>query len=294
MLAYRPPQQDIGFALAHFAGSERFAGWESTKHADPETIADLLAELGRFASEVWAPLNQVGDVEGVRLDHDTGRIVMPRGFPEAYHRYVAAGWNAVPFPADFGGGDFPWAVAVAMQELLFSANMAFTVCTLLTQGAIDALLHHGSEEQQERYLPRMVSGQWTGTMNMTEPEAGSDVGALRCRAVPADDGTWRIFGQKVLEASASTMTDDIVHLVPPDPRCAPGHQGDQLLRRAQVRPRCQRCARCAQRHRLRLHRAQDGPARQPDLRAVLWRRRWRQRWPSCSAPSSTAWPRCSR
>ena len=120
----------------------------------------------------------------------------------------------MPFPPEHGGGGFPWLVAIAMQEMLTSANMGFSLCPLLTQGAIEMLSHHGSEEQQERYLRKMVSGEWTGTMNLTEPEAGSDVGALRTRAVPADDGTWRITGPKIfITYGDHDLTENIVHLV---------------------------------------------------------------------------------
>ena len=123
---------------------------------------------------------------------------MPDGFARAYARYVQAGWAGVPFPAEYGGGGFPWLVAIAMQEMMTAANMAFSLCPLLTQGAIDMLLHYGSEEQREVYLPKMVTGEWTGTMNLTEPQAGSDVGALTTKAVPAGDGTWRITGPEDL------------------------------------------------------------------------------------------------
>src|SRR5262249_10109911 len=144
-----------------------------------------------------APLNRVGDEVGAVHDADTNTVTTPPGFPDAYAQYVDAGWGAVPFPADYGGGGFPWLMGIAMQELITSANMSFSMCPLLTQGAIDLLLHHGSEEQNEIYLRRMVSGEWPGTMNLTEPEAGSDVGALRTRAVKQDDGTYRITGTKI-------------------------------------------------------------------------------------------------
>ena len=120
----------------------------------------------------------------------------------------------MPFPAEYGGGGFPWLVAIAMQEMLTASNMGFSLCPLLTQGAIDMLLHYGSEEQREVYLPKMVTGEWTGTMNLTEPQAGSDVGALTTKAVPADDGTWRITGQKIfITYGEHDLADNIVHLV---------------------------------------------------------------------------------
>ena len=120
----------------------------------------------------------------------------------------------MPFPADYGGGGFPWLVGIVLQEMVTAANMGFSMCPLLTQGAIDMLLHYGSEEQRETYLPKMVTGEWTGTMNLTEPQAGSDVGALTTKAVPADDGTWRITGQKIfITYGEHDLADNIVHLV---------------------------------------------------------------------------------
>jgi alkylation response protein AidB-like acyl-CoA dehydrogenase len=162
---------------------------------------------------VVAPTNQVGDEQGSRRQAD-GTVVTPDGFREAYAQYVDAGWGAVPFDPEYGGGGFPWLVAVALQELLTSANMAFSLAPLLTQGAIDMLSHHASTEMKARYLPKMITGEWTGTMNLTEPEAGSDVGALRTKAIPAPDGSWRISGQKIfITYGEQDMTDNIVHLV---------------------------------------------------------------------------------
>ena len=128
--------------------------------------------------------------------------------------YVDAGWPAVPFPQEYGGGGFPWLVGTAMQEAQTSANMAFSLCPMLTQGAIDMLVHYGSEDQRETYLAKMVTGEWTGTMNLTEPQAGSDLGALTTRAVPAGDGTWRITGQKIfITYGEHDLADNIVHFV---------------------------------------------------------------------------------
>ena len=163
-------------------------------------------------SEVLAPLNRSGDRQGVRVEGDEVRTA--DGFADAYRRYVDAGWGGVPFDPAYGGGGFPWAVALALQEMLTAANMSFSLCPLLTQGAVDMLSHHGSEEQKETWLPKLVSGEWTGTMNLTEPQAGSDVGALATRAVPADDGTWRITGQKIfITYGEHDLADNIVHLV---------------------------------------------------------------------------------
>jgi len=213
MAEYVPPLDDIRFTLEHVTDLAALAELPRFRHADPATVADLLDEAGRFFAEQFAPLNRLGDVQHSRRNPD-GSVTTPEGFTKAYHRYVDAGWPAVPFPPEFGGGGFPWLVGVAMQEELTSANMGFSLCPLLTQGAIDMLLHNGSEAQREVYLPKMVTGEWSGTMNLTEPQAGSDVGALTTRAVPADDGTWRITGQKIfITYGEHDLTDNIVHLV---------------------------------------------------------------------------------
>ena len=214
MADYRAPLRDLRFTLEHLVDLPALSKLPVFEHADPETVYGLLGEFGRFVSEVLAPLDRVGDTVGSRLDPDTHAVTTPPGFIEAYRRYVEAGWGSVPFEPEYGGGGFPWLVAVAMQEILTAGNMAFSLCPLLTQGAIDMLRHHGSEEQHERYLRRMVSGEWTGTMNLTEPDAGSDVGALRTRAVPADDGTWRISGTKIfITYGEQDLTENIIHLV---------------------------------------------------------------------------------
>jgi alkylation response protein AidB-like acyl-CoA dehydrogenase len=211
---FAPPLRDMRFALDHLVDARGLAELPGYEHADLETMVGLLEEFGRFCAEVLAPLNRVGDSSGSRLDPDTGEVTTPPGWKEAYAKYVEAGWGSVPFPEAHGGGGFPWLLATAMQELLTASNMGFSLCPLLTQGAIDMLEAHGSEEQQEVYLRPMVSGEWTGTMNLTEPQAGSDVGALATKAVPAGDGTWRISGQKIfITYGEQDLTENIVHLV---------------------------------------------------------------------------------
>jgi 3-(methylthio)propanoyl-CoA dehydrogenase len=213
MSDYSPPLDDMRFVLEHVVdlpALSKLPGWE---HADPEMVLGILEESGRFFAQEFAPLNRIGDVQHSRRNDD-GSVTTPDGFARAYHRYVDAGWAGVPFPAEYGGGGFPWTVAIAMQEMMTAANMAFSICPLLTQGAIDMLLHYGSEEQREQYLPRMVTGEWSGTMNLTEPQAGSDVGALTTRAEPADDGTWRITGQKIfISYGEHDLAENIIHLV---------------------------------------------------------------------------------
>jgi len=213
MAEYVPPLRDIRFVLENLAGLDGLSKLEAYAHADPDTVLGVIEESGRFMAEVIAPLNRVGDAVGSALDGD-GNVTTPPGFKEAYRQYVEAGWGAVPFPGEFGGGGFPWLVAVVMQELMNSASMAFSTCPILTQGAIDMLAQHGSPAQQATYLEKMVSGQWAGTMNLTEPQAGSDLGAVRATAVPAGDGTWRITGQKIfITFGEHDLTGNIIHLV---------------------------------------------------------------------------------
>jgi alkylation response protein AidB-like acyl-CoA dehydrogenase len=211
---FTPPVDDVRFVLEHLVDARGLAELPGFEHADLDTMEGLVAEFGRFCAEVLAPLNKVGDTHGSRHSPETGEVTTPPGWREAYAKYVEAGWGSVPFPPEHGGGGFPWLLAITLQELLTAANMGFSLCPLLTQGAIDMLAEHGDEEQQELYLRKMVSGEWTGTMNLTEPQAGSDVGALTTRAVPADDGSWRISGQKIfITYGEQDLTENIVHLV---------------------------------------------------------------------------------
>jgi 3-(methylthio)propanoyl-CoA dehydrogenase len=213
MTDYSAPLADMRFVLENIVDLPALASLAGFEHAEPEMVYGVLEESGRFFAQEFGPLNRVGDTQHSRRNDD-GTVRTPDGFRRAYERYVAAGWAGVPFPAEYGGGGFPWLVAIAMQEMITAANMGFSLCPLLTQGAIDMLLHYGSEEQREVYLPRMVSGEWTGTMNLTEPQAGSDVGALTTKAVPVDDGTWRITGQKIfITYGEHDMADNIIHLV---------------------------------------------------------------------------------
>jgi 3-(methylsulfanyl)propanoyl-CoA dehydrogenase len=213
MTDYSAPLADMRFVLENVVDLPALASLTGFEHAEPEMVYGVLEESGRFFAQEFGPLNRVGDTQHSRRNED-GTVGTPDGFRRAYQRYVDAGWAGVPFPATYGGGGFPWLVATAMQEMITAANMGFSLCPLLTQGAIDMLLHYGSEEQREVYLPRMVTGEWTGTMNLTEPQAGSDVGALTTKAVPADDGTWRITGQKIfITYGEHDLADNIVHLV---------------------------------------------------------------------------------
>ena len=212
MSDYTPPLRDINFLLDHVTPIEGLSKLAPFGDIDRDAVQSIIEEFGRLMSDVWAPLNAVGDTEGSHVDGD--EVVTATGFKEAYQQYAEAGWGAVPFEEAYGGGGFPWLVGIVQQELLNSANMALAMAPLLTQGAIDAILHHGSEQQKEQYLLKMVSGEWTGSMNLTEPDAGSDVGALRTKAVKQDDGSYRISGQKIfITFGEHSFTENIVHLV---------------------------------------------------------------------------------
>ncbi|HRN28576.1 MAG TPA: acyl-CoA dehydrogenase [Terrimesophilobacter sp.] len=213
MSDYRPPVDDLAFVLKHIANYDDIAALPGLEHADFDTVHGLLEEAGAFISEVVAPLNVASDKEGSQRQPD-GSVKTPTGFKDAYRKYVDAGWGSLPFTETYGGGNFPWAVGLAIQEMLTSASMGFALCPLLTQGAIDAILAYGSEEQKQTYLPKMISGEWTGTMNLTEPHAGTDVGALTTKAVKRDDGTYSISGQKIfISYGEHDLAEQIVHLV---------------------------------------------------------------------------------
>jgi alkylation response protein AidB-like acyl-CoA dehydrogenase len=223
---YAPPLNDIRFVLDHLVDLEGLSKLPDFGHADPATVHGLLEEYGRFTSEVFAPLDGLGDARGSRFDPATGGVSTPDGWPAAWRQYAEGGWGSVPFEPEHGGGGFPWLVAVAMQELLCSSSMAFSLCPLLNQSAVEMLTAWGGDEH-EVYLTKMISGEWTGTMNLTEPEAGSDVGALRTKAIPAGDGTWLIKGQKIfITYGEHDLTDNIVHLVlARTPDAGPGTKG---------------------------------------------------------------------
>ncbi len=225
MADYSAPLRDIEFTLEHVADLAALARFEAFEHAEPALVRGVLDEAGRFMADVIGPLNRVGDVEGSTWED--GEVITPTGFKVAYDKYVEAGWGGVPFDPDYGGGGFPWLVATALQEMLTAACMSFSMAPLLTQGAIDMLAHHADETQREIFLPKMVTGEWTGSMNLTEPEAGSDVGALRTKAVPAGDGTWRITGTKIfITFGEHDLAENIIHLVlARTPDAPPGTKG---------------------------------------------------------------------
>ena len=211
-MTYRAPINDMLLALNHGAGLGAAVKAGHYGDFDADITTAVLEEAGKFASEVLAPLNRVGDEHGIKLEAD--KVTTAPGWPDAYQRWIAAGWNAVSGPETSGGQELPQAVNAACIEMLNAAAMAFGLGPVLTMAGIDALAAHGSEALKRAYLGKLVSGEWMGTMQLTEPQAGSDVGALRTRAERAADGSYRIKGTKIfITYGDHDMTDNIVHFV---------------------------------------------------------------------------------
>ena len=226
MSDFRVDLDEISFNLRHVADLDGLAKLEAFEHVEADVVDQVLAEAARFAEEVIAPLNRVGDTEGSRR-LDDGSVATPTGFREAYRSYVEAGWGALSIDPEYGGGGFPHLVGLAVEEMFTSACMSWSLCPLLTQGAINMLSAHGTDEQKALYLPQMASGDWTGTMNLTEPQAGSDLGAVAARALPQPDGSYRLHGTKIfITYGEHDLADNIVHLVlARTPGAPPGTRG---------------------------------------------------------------------
>jgi 3-(methylthio)propanoyl-CoA dehydrogenase len=227
-VTYTAPIRDMSFTLQEIVGLDELATLPGCENAAPDLVDAVLEEAGKLAGEVLAPLNLVGDRQRSVLEN--GVVRTPPGFKEAYAQYVAGGWNALPFEPEHGGQGLPWAVAIAVAEMWSSANMGWALCPLLNVGAVELLGAHGSAAQKARFLGKMISGEWTGTMNLTEPQAGSDVGALRTRAVKEGE-TYRITGQKIfITYGDHDWTDQIVHMVlARTPDAPPGPKGISLF-----------------------------------------------------------------
>lgn len=212
MSDYRAPIKDMRFVMDELAGFKELSSLPGLEEATPDLADAILDEAAKFAGEVIAPLNRVGDQQGCKLEADG--VSTPAGWKEAYAQYREAGWNGITLPPEFGGQGLPDTLGIAAKEMLCSANMAFSLGPLLTTGAVEALLTCASDELKAMFLEKMVSGEWTGTMNLTEPQAGSDLALIRSRAEPQGDGTYRVFGQKIfITYGDHDMTDNIVHLV---------------------------------------------------------------------------------
>jgi alkylation response protein AidB-like acyl-CoA dehydrogenase len=204
-MSFAAPTGEQRFVLEHVAGISQLG-------VEADTVEAVLEGVGAFAAGEWAPLSRVGDVERARWTE--AGVRMPPGFAQAYAAYIEAGWGSLATPERFGGQGLPFALQTAVLETLGTANFALTLCPILTAGSVEALVHHGDARQQQLYLPKLASGAWTGTMNLTEPQAGSDVGALRTRAEPRGDGTWSITGGKIfISFGDHDLAENILHLV---------------------------------------------------------------------------------
>ncbi len=193
-MTYAAPLEEMRFVLDRLAGLPEIAALPGFEDAQPDVVEAILTEAARFAAEVLAPLNATGDRQGSRWED--GRVTTPDGFPLAYRQFVDAGWHAMPASPAIGGQGMPALLSSAVAEMWKSANLAFSLCQMLTIGAVEALAHHASDELKARFLPKMVAGEWTGTLNLTEPQAGSDLSAVRTRA-ERNGEQYRLFGSKI-------------------------------------------------------------------------------------------------
>lgn len=211
-MAFSAPVAEQNFVLKHIVGIDALAQHARFADATPDMVHAIVEGIGAFAAGEFAPLNRIGDTVGARLID--GKVVMPDGFVAAYKSYVANGWGSINAPAEFGGQGLPFSLATVALDSLGAANMAFALCPILSVGAIEAINHHGSDRQKELFLPRLSTGEFSGTMNLTEPQAGSDVGALKTTATPRGDGTYQIKGTKIyISFGDHDMAENIVHLV---------------------------------------------------------------------------------
>jgi alkylation response protein AidB-like acyl-CoA dehydrogenase len=211
-MTYSPPIEEQKFLLRHVVRIDELAGHNAFAEATPDLVDAIVAGAGEFAAGEFAPLNRTGDQVGAKWSPDG--VTLPPGFRDAYRAYVEGGWGTLAGPAEYGGQGLPLTLATVVMEDLGSANMGFSLVMMLTPGAVEALRHHGSEELKRAWLPKLITGEWTGTMNLTESQAGSDVGALKTRAEPAEDGAYRIRGQKIfITFGEHDLADNIVHLV---------------------------------------------------------------------------------
>jgi acyl-CoA dehydrogenase len=235
-MSYRAPVADIAFSLKHAAGLKTALAEGLYGDLDEQTVDSVLAEAGRFATDIIAPLNAVGDKFGTPFKN--GTVTTPPGWKDAYTTWAAAGWNGLAAPAGWGGQELPQAVNAACIEMWNSASMAFGIGPVLTMAAIDALHAYGSETLKKEYLGNLISGEWMGTMQLTEPQAGSDVGALRSKAERANDGSYRITGSKIfITYGEHDLTDNIIHFVLARlPDAPPGTKGISLFLVPKVMP----------------------------------------------------------
>ena len=213
MPSYKAPLEDVGFLLNDVFQFDRYNNLPGFSDASADVRKAILAEAAKLSEEVLQPLNRSGDIEGC-IRHDDGRVTTPKGFKEAYKQVAEGGWLGLSAPAEYGGQGLPVALSQTVAEFQISANMAFSMYGGLTMGATAALLVHGRPEQKAMFLPKMVAGEWTGTMNLTEPQCGTDLGLLRTKAVQQSDGSYKITGTKIfISAGEHDLTENIIHLV---------------------------------------------------------------------------------
>ena len=233
MPIYTAPTKDMQFLLHEVLAltTQDVPGYDEL---EPDFTSAVLEEAGKIASEVLQPLNAVGDTEGCVLEN--GVVRTPTGFKAAFDQMKEGGWPGLDMPEEFGGQNMPYVINTAVGEMFSAANQAFTMYQGLTHGAASAILAHGTEDQKKTYLPPMVACDWTGTMNLTEPHCGTDLGLMRTKAEPQDDGSYKITGQKIfISAGEHDMADNIIHLVlGQDHRRARGHQGCEPVHRAEI------------------------------------------------------------
>jgi len=228
MAEFQAPLDDMRFVINDLVGLDQVTALPGCEETTADLVDAILEEAGKLGAEVLAPLNKSGDEEGCLIEN--GVVRTPKGFKDAYRQYVDGGWNGLSCDTVYGGQDLPWLVATAVSEIYHAANMAFMLNPMLTQGAVELLSHHGSDELKGIYLENMISGDWTGTMNLTEPQAGSDLGRIRTKAVP-ENGHYRISGTKIfITFGEHDLTDNIIHMVLARlPDAPPGVKGISLF-----------------------------------------------------------------
>ena len=234
MPRYDAPVRDMQFIFHDVLSLQNYSNLEGFSEATPDIIDQILEEGGKFAKEVLFPLNSVGDQQGC-VRNDDASVKTPDGFPDAYKQFVENGWPLLSKSVEHGGQGLPRLLAIALSEMVSSANMAFGMYPGLTSGAYEALMAGGSDEQKAKYGPKMASGEWAGTMNLTEPQCGTDLGLIKTKAVPQSDGSYKITGQKIW-ISGGEQDDRQYHSPRPGPdRGRAGrHQGHLALRRAEI------------------------------------------------------------
>ena len=231
-MTFRAPVRDIAFSLRHAAGFDRLSA--AFPEVDADTVEAVLEGAGALAGDILAPLNRQGDLVGAKLEN--GVVRAAPGFGDAYTQFAKGGWNSLAASPDHGGQGLPKSLEIGVFEMVHAANMAFGLCPMLTLGAIEALAHHGTERQKTLFLPKLVSGEWTGTMNLTEPQAGSDLAAITTMATPDGDGGWTLSGQKIyITWGDHDVADNIVHLIiARTPDAPPGVKGISLFLASKV------------------------------------------------------------